>query len=50
LVKNFDVKQFIFIKIPDTTRVLYGVEIFDDPVDTALMPRKLWHIIQWQWT
>lgn len=44
MAEDFDVEQFIYIKIPDAIQPLDRAEIFEDPIDAALKPQELGHV------
>ena len=44
MAKDFDVEQFIYIKIPDAIQPLDRAAIFEDPIDAILEPKGLGHI------
>lgn len=41
---DFDVEQFIYIKIPDAIQPLARGDLFEDPIDAALEPKALGHV------
>jgi hypothetical protein len=44
VTEDFDVEQFIYIKIPDAIQPLDRAEIFEDPIDAALTTKGLGHV------
>ena len=44
MAKDFDVEQFIYIKIPDAIQPADRAQIFEDPIDAALEPQELGHV------
>ena len=44
MAEEFDVEQFIYIKIPDAIQPVARAESFEDPIDDALEPRALGHV------
>jgi len=41
---EFDVEQFIYIKIPDAIQPVARAESFEAPIDAALEPQTLGHV------
>jgi hypothetical protein len=41
---DFDVEQFVYIKIPEAIQPLDRASLFEDPIDSALAPRSLGHV------
>lgn len=44
MTDDFDVGQFVYIKIPDAIQPLDRARIFEDPIDAALEPTQLGHV------
>ncbi len=44
MAEDFDVEQFVYIKIPDAIQPLDRGAIFEDPIDAALRPGELGHV------
>ena len=44
MVEDFDVEQFVYIKIPEPIQPLDRASLFEDPIDSALAPRSLGHV------
>ena len=44
MAEDFDVEQFIYIKIPDAIQPLERASLFEDPIDAALGPNDLGYV------
>ncbi|MGY1426499.1 hypothetical protein [Lysobacter sp. A289] len=44
MADNFDVEQFVYIKIPDAIQPVDRARLLEDPIDAALDPKGLGHV------
>ena len=44
MTEDFDVEQFVYIKIPDAIQPPDRADRFEDPIDAALEPKGIGHV------
>jgi len=44
MAEDFDIEQFVYIKIPDAIQPVERASLFEDPIDAALGPNDLGHV------